>query len=155
MDEETINKKYTKRYVETNNSEEEEDMSSGELNTNGYVANAMYDNIRGMGYGYGYNQDMKMHDLERDLLKGNDYTHQLIADKYEKLADKIDNKYDKLDSKIEKVSDKVSDCCCKTQEAIAGLANAMKEANVQSLYSKQNETYSDMLYYKGQCGRKN
>lgn len=97
-----------------------------DLNTNGYVANGIYDNIRGMG-GYGTAFEMDAHGYEQtQSIKDQATLLNLYQDnKGERRADRIDDKICQNElmgqSQTSSILQKLSDCCCENKVAITAL----------------------------------
>lgn len=124
---------------QTNLYKENENMENG-ITTGGYVANAMYDNIRGFGYGYGSgpfasptsnavrinrNKDLATAGIDRVALTLDNAQEERrhtnlcnrISDMEFRLADRDrDITKDITDARFE-----AKDCCCETQKEILNL----------------------------------
>lgn len=110
-----------------------------DLSTNGYVANSMYDNIRGLG-GYGVTSDLETHSYEQTQgIKDQATLLNLYQDnKGERRSDRIDDKVCDTEKDLIRgfgaVIASQKECCCETQVALANLngkidLNAEKTTN--------------------------
>lgn len=96
------------------------------LDTNGYVANGVYDNIRGMG-NYGTAFDMDAHSYEQtQAIKDQATLLNLYQDnKGERRSDRVDDKICDADKDGIKnttaILQKLSDCCCENKVALTAL----------------------------------
>lgn len=146
----------------------EKEMENGSLNTTGYVANAMYDNIRGFGYGYGSGYGSfaspsanavrinRNDDLNRERYRSTQFVLDQ-AEESRRFAELKDGQFraelrtcDKLTGLGKDITDarfEAKDCCCETQKEILQLK---ADNNVQfgELKAGQSALSAKMDSYK-------